>query len=344
MTTGSGTPTRPSAGPQRAGTQPEAQSGTPANGALHRFSLLVAVCTGILVFAGGLVKSLEAGLSVPDWPLSYGQVMPPMVGNIRFEHGHRMIATAVGMLTIILAVWLARRESRPWVRKLGWAALGAVVLQGVLGGITVLLFLPAPVSVAHGTLAQTYFCIVVAIALFTSPGWQAPVAPREEHGGPSLRTLALVTTGAVYVQLILGATMRHLEAGLAIPDWPLAFGRLVPPFDAPGVGIHFAHRIGSLVVAACAAYTVGRVLARHRDQPALVAPAVVLATLVVTQFVLGATTVWSGKAVVPTTLHVLNGALVLVTSLVLTLRSFKFVVPEHRALAYRPLPTERVAT
>ena len=217
-------------------------------------------------------------------------------------------------------------------------------LRNELGGITGLLFLPAPISVAHGTLAQTFFCIVVAIALFTSPGWQTPVAAREEHGAPSLRTLAVVTTAAVYVQLILGATMRHLEAGLAIPDYPLAFGRLVPPFDAPGVGIHFAHRIGSLVVALCTGYTVTRVLARHRAEPALVAPAVLLAALVVTQFVLGASTVWSGKAVVPTTLHVLNGALVLITSLVLALRSFKYVVPEHRSLAYRPLPTERVAT
>jgi len=311
---------------------------------LHRFAVALAACTGVLLFAGGLVKSLEAGLSVPDWPLSYGKIMPPMVGNVRFEHGHRMIATAVGVMTILLAVWLQRREERAWVRRLGWAALAAVVLQGVLGGLTVLLLLPAPISVAHGTLGQTFFCIVVSIALFTSPGWRAPATVHTEHGGLSLRTLAVLTTAVVYVQLILGATMRHLEAGLAIPDFPLAFGRLIPPFDAPGVGIHYAHRVGALAVTCMVALVVGRVLSRHRDERALTTPAILLATLVVAQIVLGATTVWTRKAVVPTTFHVLNGALVLATSLVLSLRAFKYTVHERRSLAYRPLPAERVVT
>src|SRR5947207_11802570 len=105
---------------------------------LHRYAILVAVCTLLLVLAGASVTSKEAGLSVPDWPLSYGQVIPDMTGGVLFETGHRMIATVVGILTIILAVWLQRVERRSWVRKLGWTALGAVIAQGLLGGMTVL--------------------------------------------------------------------------------------------------------------------------------------------------------------------------------------------------------------
>src|SRR5438132_10233457 len=116
---------------------------------LHRYAILVAVCTLLLVVAGASVTSKEAGLSVPDWPLSYGQVMPQMTGGVFFEHGHRMIATTVGMLTIVLTVWLWRVEPRAWMKKLGLVSLGAVILQGVLGGLTVLLLLPPPVSISH---------------------------------------------------------------------------------------------------------------------------------------------------------------------------------------------------
>jgi cytochrome c oxidase assembly protein subunit 15 len=312
---------------------------------LHAYALLVAVCTGVLVFAGGLVTSTGSGLAVPDWPLSYGEIMPPMVGNVRFEHGHRMVATAVGLLTIGLAGWLWRRDRRPAVRKLGIAALGAVVVQGLLGGLTVLLLLPAPISVAHAAVGQTFFCIVVSLALFTSPGWREPVRrPGEPAGGIPIRTLALVTLATVYVQLVLGAAMRHTGAGLAIPDFPLAFGRIIPSFGAPGVAIHFAHRVGALLVAASAALTVARVLRNHRSEPALVRPAILLAALVVVQIVLGATTVWSRKAAIPTTLHVLNGALVLATSLVLVLRAHKHVAREPRSMAYGPLRVGSVAT
>src|SRR6476469_4297583 len=146
---------------------------------LHRFSKLVVACTVILILAGSPVTSHDAGLSVPDWPTSYGWNMftfPPSmwVANIFYEHGHRLIASTVGFLTIILAVWLWRAEPRRWVRTLGFAALGAVILQGVLGGITVLFFLPTAISTAHAGLAQIFFCLTVAIALVTSRGWNAP--------------------------------------------------------------------------------------------------------------------------------------------------------------------------
>jgi cytochrome c oxidase assembly protein subunit 15 len=327
------------------------RSSSPAPGspgsplALYRYACAVAACTGLLVFAGGLVTSTGSGLAVPDWPLSYGQVMPPMVGNVRFEHGHRMVATTVGLLTVILALWLWKRAPCRAVRRLGWVALGAVVLQGLLGGLTVLLLLPAPISVAHACLGQTFFCVVVAIALLTSPGWRAPVAQRTESGsGLSLRSLAPLTVVAVYVQLILGATMRHTGAGLAIPDFPLALGSLIPPFEAPGVAIAFAHRVGALVVAIAVASTVIRVLGRHRDEPALARPAALMAGLVIAQITLGATTVLTAKAVVPTTFHVLTGALLLATSLVLALRSYKYVAPVAAAHAVQPMTTAGVAT
>src|SRR5689334_21020703 len=148
---------------------------------LHRFAKFVAGCTVLLVLAGSLVTSTDSGLSVPDWPTTYGWNMftfplSKMVGGIRYEHGHRLIASTVGFLTIILAVWLWRTESRRWVRWLGVAALGAIVLQGILGGVTVLFFLPPAVSSAHAGLAEIFFCIIVSIALFTSPGWKAGAA------------------------------------------------------------------------------------------------------------------------------------------------------------------------
>ena len=331
-----------------AASAPRSQStGTPipTPRALRIYASVVAACTGILVFAGGLVTSTGSGLAVPDWPLSYGQWMPPMVGNVRFEHGHRMIASAVGLLTVILAVWLWRRESRPMVRRLGWIALAAVVLQGVLGGLTVLLFLPAPISVAHGTLGQTFFCITVAIAVLTSAGWQRPFARREDMpSGVSVRALALGCTATVYVQLILGAIMRHREAGLAIPDFPLAFGRLIPPLASPEIAIHFMHRAWAVVVTVVAAVLVWRVVRAYRDEPALARPAVLLALLVVIQIALGATTIWTQKAAVPATLHVLNGALVLATSLVLMMQTFHRVVPRAASHRYAPLPAAPAAS
>ena len=132
---------------------------------LHRFAKLVVACTVLLILAGSLVTSHDAGLSVPDWPTSYGWNMftfPPSmwVANIFYEHGHRLIASTVGALTIILAMWLWLADPRPWLRWFGVAALGAIIAQGVLGGLTVLLFLPAPVSTAHAGLAEEAHCAV----------------------------------------------------------------------------------------------------------------------------------------------------------------------------------------
>ncbi len=190
---------------------------------LHRFTVLLAVLTLFLVVAGASVTSNEAGLSVPDWPLSYGKVMPEMTGGVFYEHGHRMVGATVGFLTIILAVWLTMSDGRSWMRRLGWAALAAVVVQGVLGGLTVIFLLPPAISVSHACLAQLFFSLTVAIALFTSRSWQAGPEMVEDSGTPSMRTLAVITPIALLAQVALGAAYRHRALGVA----PHVVGALV---------------------------------------------------------------------------------------------------------------------
>jgi len=291
---------------------------------LHLFAALVAAATALLIFAGGLVTSTGSGLAVPDWPTTYGWSMftfplDKWVGGIFYEHSHRLIASTVGLLIVVLAGWLWLAEPRRWVRRLGYLALAAVVTQGILGGITVLWFLPDPISIAHAGLAQVVFCLTVTIALVTSPGWR--------HGSSlddrPLQAIATTTTVAIYVQIMLGATMRHTGAGLAIPDFPLAFGQLVPPQWTTPIAIHYAHRVGALAVSALALATIGHVLFHRRDRAALRRPAVLLLLLLAAQIALGALTVLSGKQYIVNSLHVVTGAFVLATSLVLTLRTYR---------------------
>lgn len=292
--------------------------------ALHRFAVFVAACTVLLIAAGGMVTSTGSGLAVPDWPNTYGHFMfsfplERMVGGILYEHGHRMIASVVGMLTIGLAVWTWRVDPRARVRRLALLALAVVVLQGLLGGLTVIFLLPAPISIGHAALAQLFFCLIVTLALFTSRGWREPRVPFRQDR--ALAGLTLGTTLLVYVQILLGATMRHRHAGLAIPDFPLAFGRVVPPFWTMDVGVHFAHRVGAVVVAVAVLAVCLHVWRRHRTQAALVRAAALLLFLVAVQATLGAFVVLSGLQPIVNTAHVVNGALVLATSLVLALRS-----------------------
>lgn len=291
---------------------------------LHLFAAFVAAATALLIFAGGLVTSTGSGLSVPDWPNTYGWFMftfplDKMVGGIWYEHSHRLIASGVGFLILLLAVWLWRAESRTWVRRLGYAALCAVVTQGILGGITVLWYLPDPISIAHAGLAQLVFCLTMAIALVTSAGWKRGY-PADDG---ALQRIALVTTAAIYLQILLGATMRHTGAGLAIPDFPLAFGHIVPPSWSSAIAIHYAHRVGALLVTLLVLATAGHVIYHHRGRVELRRPALMLCALLVAQITLGALTVLSGKQYVINSLHVVTGAMVLGTSLVLTLRAYR---------------------
>ena len=311
---------------------------------LHLFALLVAASTALLIFAGGLVTSTGSGLSVPDWPTTYGWFMltfplEKMVGGIFYEHSHRLIASAVGTLIVVLAIWLWKSEPRAWVRRLGYVALAAVVTQGILGGITVLWFLPDAVSIAHAGLAQLVFCLTVSIALVTSPGWRrayaSRVGPRRDVlDDARLRMVATGTTAAIYVQIIVGATMRHTGAGLAIPDFPWAFGRLIPPVWNGPIAIHFAHRVGAVIVTTLVLATIGHVLYHHRSRGELRRPSLLLAALVAIQVTLGALTVLSGKHYIINSLHVVTGAMVLGTSLVLTLRAYRrrFAGPEEQTV------------
>jgi cytochrome c oxidase assembly protein subunit 15 len=199
---------------------------SPNNAGLHKFAVFTACWTLFLLVAGALVTSNDAGLAVPDWPLSYGSLTPPMVGGIFYEHGHRMVATVAGILTIILAVWISRRETRAWMRRLGWAALGAVIAQGILGGITVKFFLPPWVSVAHAALAQAFFCSLVAIALFTSKWWQSESKVVHYAAHPPVRDRAVAAAIVIFVQLLLGAAYRHHAFGIL----PHLIGAIIVPF------------------------------------------------------------------------------------------------------------------
>jgi cytochrome c oxidase assembly protein subunit 15 len=315
---------------------------------LHRFAQFLVACTVLLILAGSLVTSHDAGLSVPDWPTSYGWSMftfPPSmwVANIFYEHGHRLIASTVGFLTIILAVWLWLADPRRWLRWFGVAALAAVIAQGVLGGITVLFFLPDAVSTAHAGLAEIFFCMTVAIALFTSPRWLAgydtaktasdnnsPARHDGAHGDVALpvdditlRRFATAVTALIYAQILVGATMRHTGAGLAIPDFPWMFGHVVPDHWNGKIAIHFAHRVGALVVTLGTFTLAGYVWSHHRGRRELTRPATLILALVATQITLGALTVLTGRDVWINSFHVVCGALVLTTSLVLTLRSWR---------------------
>ncbi len=306
---------------------------------LHRFALLTAGATLALIFVGGLVTSTGSALAVPDWPLSFGRFFPRMEGGVLYEHGHRMVAGAVALMTLALMAWTLKSERRVWVRRIAVAALALVVFQAVLGGLTVLLRLPLAIAVAHAGTAQAFFCLMVAMSLITGPRWESLPHLAPEPARPALPLLAATTAAVIYLQILIGAVMRHLGAGLAIPDFPLSFGRLVPPLDSTFVTINFAHRCGGALVALLAGWTAARVLRFHGEEPQLRRPALGMLVLLVLQVCLGALTVWSGRAVLVTTLHVAVGAGVLASSLVLTLRSYRMlaVTPSARRTVHKEL-------
>ncbi len=183
--------------------------GKRVNRLLHLFCIVLTTCTFVLIVAGGLVTSNDAGLSVPDWPLSYGQWMPEMVGGVFYEHGHRMIAAIVGILTLILNALLLFLKADRGLRQLGLVCMIVVLVQGLLGGVTVLLELPVMVSVLHASLAQVFFCLVVSLALFTSRIWPPKVLWAKPNQAHIKYPIARLLTLALFVQLILGALLRH---------------------------------------------------------------------------------------------------------------------------------------
>jgi cytochrome c oxidase assembly protein subunit 15 len=279
---------------------------------LHRYAALVAVCTLLMVVAGATVTSHDAGLSVPDWPLSFGKVMPEMKGGVFYEHGHRMVAAAVGMLVIGLVFWLWRAEPRRWLCWLGTAALGAVIVQGVLGGLTVLFRLPKPVGIAHACLAQLVFSSTVAMAVFTSPAWRRGSQPVPDSGSPSVRSLAAALPVFLLPQLALGAAYRHKALGI------------VP------------HMAGAMVVTVVVLAAAVVVLRQYSGHAALKRAAKSLMHITLLQVVLGTaayiTRIMAPEASQPmpflvafTVAHVAVGALTMAASVIFAIQVFRNV-------------------
>jgi cytochrome c oxidase assembly protein subunit 15 len=291
---------------------------------LNRFAILVACATFFLIIAGALVTSHDAGLATSDWPLSNGQVFPKMVGNLFWEHGHRMVATAVGLLTIGLVVYLMRSEKRRWVRRLGVLALIGVIAQGLLGGLTVKMMLPLAVSSAHATLAQLFFCTTVSLAVFTSRSWFNEQATIEEKGTLPLRYLCVAAVVTILIQLVLGATLRHSAT------WDK---------DLP-TELVLTHIGGAIAVTLVLGATTFLVFKRYPTEPFLKRPAALAISLLVMQLLLGLaaylTRLESPNDPQPlnpmvgiTVAHVACGALVFATTIVLTLRAFKLLRPDN---------------
>ncbi|PIQ87037.1 MAG: hypothetical protein COV74_02520 [Candidatus Omnitrophica bacterium CG11_big_fil_rev_8_21_14_0_20_45_26] len=278
---------------------------------LRRYTKILTGLTFGLVIAGGLVTSTGSGLAVPDWPLSYGQLMPPMVGGIRFEHSHRLIASLIGFMTLLLTFWIGWREKRRWMRWMSIGALGMVVFQGILGGMTVLFLLPAPLSIFHGCLAQTFFAWLVVLAYGQSKEWQSKEMIRT--GVTALKQFLLIAFGFVYAQLVLGAAIRHTHNHLL----------LIP------------HLIGALIVLVLAIAILVHVLRHHSAESRLTKPAIFLFALVIAQLLLGmgsfVYTVVFPKSDLPASLsqvffvtgHQSLGALILAACVFLTARVFR---------------------
>jgi cytochrome c oxidase assembly protein subunit 15 len=248
-----------------------------------------------------------------------------MEGNIFYEHGHRMVATTVGLLTIGLAIWLTRAERRRWLRSLGWIALAAVVVQGVLGGMTVIFLLPKPVSIGHACLAQLFFSTTVAIALFTSESWARGPRVVDDAGAPSLHWLALAAPVFVFLQLALGASARHKALGI------------------------LPHVVGALLATGMVLWVTLRVLMRHAEHSALRRSALALIAITFLQVFLGVAAYMSRLATADapqpmpvmvgfTVAHVAVGALTMAASVVLAIQVFRNV---RRPLA--EMQTEGIA-
>src|SRR5438046_1632014 len=303
---------------------------------LNRFAWITCVATLLLICSGGMVTSKGVGLAVPDWPTTFGYNMflfpaSKWVGGILFEHTHRLIASAVGFLTIILAIWLWRSESRNWVRNLGVIALGAVVLQGVLGGLRVTM-LKDEIGIFHACLAQAFLGLVVVIVLVTSKFWRSLSDPAvDPKKFAPIKTIAIAATVAIYVQLALGATMRHQHRDLAILDFPTANGGWIPDtssaalakinawsdarglsdVDAFQIWLQMAHRLLALIIAVAVVVFCLRVLREARHVAALKRLSITWVALVGGQIALGSWTIWSNKAADVATAHVAVGATML---------------------------------
>jgi heme a synthase len=299
---------------------------------LTRMALFTAFATWCLIGIGGVVTSKGVGMAVPDWPTTYGYNMflfpfDKWIGGIFWEHSHRLVASGVGFLTTILAVWLWLNEERAWLRWLGVIAWFTVVIQGVLGGLRVVA-LKDEIGIFHAGLAQAFFCLMLAIALFLSRTWQK-LSLHTFNASPSsmqrIKPWILGTTILIFAQLMLGATMRHQHAGLAVPDFPLAYGKFYPATDADSlirynqvrgdhkeitaahIHVHMAHRFTAYLILALvsACYLKAR---REQAGPQLKRLTSAWLGLILLQAILGVVTVLKNKPADIATAHVVVGA------------------------------------
>jgi len=297
---------------------------------LHSLAMILAVGTVLLIGKGGLVHSAGAGLSVPDWPTTYGENMftypvDKWTGGIVYEHGHRLLASGIGMLMIAVAALIWWKEDRKWMKWLAGVALLAVIIQGTLGGITVLMRLPSAVSISHAMLAQSFMIMTMAIAAATSRRWLESPAAKEVAIDKSFQRMLLITFLFTFIQILMGAMTRHYYAGLAIRDFPLANGGLIPEFTSFQVAIHYAHRVGAVILGTLAITQSIRILKRP-ELKALHTPSIWLLIMIVVQITLGATVIWTQTAIVPNTAHVAGGAIVFALTFLVYFRSRRFYV------------------
>ncbi len=348
---------------QRAGTTDF--SDYPRRRLLGIFAWSLASFVLFLIFVGAMVKSTNSGLSVPDWPNTYGHFMfsfplDQMVGGIFWEHSHRMIASIAGLLTFALTVLVYRFDPRSWLRVTALVASAAVLVQGLFGGLTVLNFLPAWISVSHGTLAQIYFCLILVVALAQSRSWIASAERvRESDYRWSLeasRTLSAWVVGAIFLQLLLGAIMRHVEAGLVIPDFPTMFGSWSLPLDDASLAmanrelaengildklrlervefghmlVHLAHRFWAVVVAILGTSLVYRLLSRRDLKGPVHRWSYAFLGLLLVQISLGILTIYTEKNPTMTSFHVLCGAGLLGTAVAIAVHLRRVLFDEKR--------------
>ncbi len=313
---------------------------------LNRFIWLTAGATLFLICSGGMVTSKGVGLAVPDWPTTFGYNMfffpvSQWVGGIFFEHTHRLIASTVGFLTIILAVWLWRAEPRRWLRILGLVAVGAVVLQGVLGGLRVTM-LKDEIGIFHACLAQAFLGLLVFIGLARSRLW---TETRSQGASPISFWFPIATTLLIYTQLGLGATMRHQHRDLSILDFPTAYGQVLPNIStedlavinqwrearalsevtAAQIWLQMAHRLLAVMIVVGA---IGSWFAL-REQQILSRLTTFWVLLLACQVTLGAWTIWSNKAADIATAHVAVGATMLAFGISISALALRLRVPNR---------------
>ena len=282
---------------------------------VYRFAAFTASFTVLLLMAGALVTSNDAADSVPDWPLAYGRLIPPMIGGIRFEYTHRVLAGTVSILTLILAIWITTSAQRRLAAVgLGWTAVGLVIAQAVLGGMRVLYGHPAIFATAHAILGQIFFITVVGLSMYLSPWWQRDLPQLDDNATPSARGLAFWTTAVIFCQLVLGAAFRHGAFGIT------------------------PHLIGAGVVTVMVVLAGRVVKKRFHDVRDLRRAVIYLHSFFGIQILLGGLAWWAIIAtqdepqptltyVIPTVAHVLGGALTLAASLILTLACYRLIRP-----------------